>query len=298
MANIIRTLFLQNGLRDQTLPEQSILMTVNDNLELACSVIEKTAMEKAIPEIEEKPLRIKPTGLAPQQLRVYEDFAHVRRHVQTPVSYDAERNVRTPLNAKVESAQGYPFNVSDVGYECTTVPLSSHQALDKFAQIISELEKLITLSPSVPWSALPPNHDVVLLARMVPMLPVQSYSPDEMSLAFSQKVYVVLLEQLCELSSKVAKEVTEWLIYADDERKFNVLVTVTLIEAGLVNLVDQDIQLARLIEIGRPDVVDFTISLVRECVLSEQPYANRNEFINSRNVLDRLAPHFSLAQHV
>ncbi|KAF9982075.1 hypothetical protein BGZ75_006562, partial [Mortierella antarctica] len=81
-------------------------------------------------------------------------------------------------------------------------------------------------------------------------------------------------------------------------RKFNVPVTVTLIEAGLVNLVDQDIQLARLIEIGRPGVVDFTISLVRECVLSEQPYANRNEFINSRNVLDRLAPHFILAQHV
>ncbi|KAF9576644.1 hypothetical protein EC968_006992 [Mortierella alpina] len=340
MANIIRTLFLQNGFTDQTLPEQSILMTVNDNLELACSVIEKTAMEKAIPEIEEslatafnnrkkhrertgqpyydvatyqasrypaalpEPLRIKPTGLAPQQLRVYEDFARVPRHVQAPVSYDAERNVRTPLNAKVESAQGYPFNVSDVSYENTPVPLSAHQALDKFAQIISELEKLISLSPSVPWSALPPNHDVVLLARMVPMLPAQSYSPDEMALTFSQKVvqllyksentlsrevYVVLLEQLCELSSKVAKEVTEWLIYADDERKFNVPVTVTLIKAGLVNLVDQDIQLARLIEIGRPGVVDFTISLVRECVLSEQPYANRNEFINSLNVLNRLA---------
>lgn len=89
-------------------------------------------------------------------------------------------------------------------------------------------------------------------------------------------MYAVLLEQPCALSSEVAKEVIEWLIYVDVERKFNVPVTVTLIKAGLVNPVEQDIQLARLIEIGRPGMVDFTISLVRECVLNEQPYDSRN----------------------
>ncbi|KAF9185667.1 hypothetical protein BGZ51_002497 [Haplosporangium sp. Z 767] len=339
MANIIRTLFLQNGFTDQNMPEQSILMTVSDNLELACSVIEKAAMEKAIPEIEEslanafnnrkkhrertgqpyydmatyqssrypaslpEPLRLKPTGLSPQQLRVYEDFARMPRQASMPSTFDTDRSVRTPLNTKADAGQGYPFNSDELGYANAPIPLSAHQSLEKFAQIISELDKLISLSPSMPLAALPPNHEVKLLARLVPLIPAQSFNPDEMALTFSQKivqllykteqvlsrdVYAVLLEQLCALSSKVAKEVTEWLIYAEDERKFNVPVTVTLIKAGLVSLVDQDIQLARLIDIGRPGVVEYTIKLIRECVLSEQPCASRNEFINSLNVLNRL----------
>ncbi|KAG0365781.1 CCR4-Not complex component, Not1-domain-containing protein [Gamsiella multidivaricata] len=339
MANIIRTLFLQNGFTDQNMPEQSILMTVNDNLDLACSVIEKAAMEKAIPEIEEslanafsarkkhrertgqpyydmatyqssrypaslpEALRIKPAGLTPQQLRVYEDFARLPRQAAILPVFDADRGVRTPLNAKVDAGQAYPFHTNELTYNNTPIPLSAHQALEKFVQIISELDKLISLSPSMPLTALPPNHEVKVLARLVPLIPAQSFSPDETALTFSQKivqllyktdqvlsrdVYAVLLEQLCALSSKVAKEVTEWLIYADDERKFNVPVTVTLIRAGLVSLVDQDIQLARLIEIGRPGVVEYTIKLIRECVLSEQPCASRNEFINSLNVLNRL----------
>ncbi|KAI8346449.1 CCR4-Not complex component, Not1-domain-containing protein [Mortierella sp. GBAus27b] len=340
MANIIRTLFLQNGFTDQNMPEQSILMTVNDNLDLACSVIEKAAMEKAIPEIEEslanafnarkkhrertgqpyydmatyqssrypaslpEPLRIKPTGLSPQQLRVYEDFARLPRQAAMLPTFDGDRSARTPLNTKADAGQAYPFHTNDLAYNNAPIPLSGHQALEKFAQIISELDKLISLSPSMPLAALPPNHDVKALARLVPLIPAQSFNPDEMALTFSQKivqllyktdqvlsrdVYAALLEQLCALSSKVAKEVTEWLIYAEDERKLNVPVTVTLIKAGLVSLVDQDIQLARLIEIGRIGVVEYTIKLIRECVLSDQPCASRNEFINSLNVLNRLA---------
>ncbi|KAF9430928.1 hypothetical protein BGZ94_002057 [Podila epigama] len=340
MANIIRTLFLQNGFNDQNMPEQSILMTVNDNLDLACSVIEKAAMEKAIPEIEEslavafnnrkkhrertgqpyydmatyqasrypaslpEPLRLKPTGLSPQQLRVYEDFARMPRQAPMPSTFDVDRSVRTPLNTKADAGQGYPFNSNELAYGGAPITLTAHQALEKFAQIIGELDKLASLSPSVPWAALPPSHEIKMFARLVPLIPAQSFNPDEMALTFSQKIvqllyktdqvlsrdiYAVLLEQLCALSSKVAKEVTEWLIYADDDRKMNVPVTVTLIKAGLVSLVDQDMQLARLIEIGRPGVVEYTIKLIRECVLSEQPCASRNEFINSLNVLNRLA---------
>ncbi|KAG0302024.1 hypothetical protein BGZ98_007861, partial [Dissophora globulifera] len=196
MANIIRTLFLQNGFTDQNMPEQSILMTVNDNLDLACSVIEKAAMEKAIPEIEEslanafsarkkhrertgqpyydmatyqssrypaglpEALRIRPTGLSPQQLRVYDDFARLPRQAAILPVFDADRAVRTPLTAKADVGQAYPFHTNDLAaYNNAPIPLSAHQALEKFAQIISELDKLISLSPSMPLAALPPNHE-------------------------------------------------------------------------------------------------------------------------------------------
>ncbi|KAG0225949.1 hypothetical protein BGW41_004453 [Actinomortierella wolfii] len=338
MANIMRALFLQNGYTDQTMPEQPIMMTVNDNLELACSVIEKAAMEKAIPEIEEslataislrkrhrertgqpyydmatyqasrypailpEPLRIKPPGLTAQQLRVYEDFGRLRPGSMPP-AFDTERALRTPLNARVENHQGYPFPSAEMGFETAPAPLTAHQVLEKFAQIISELDKLVSLTPNISWANLPANHDIRVLVRLVAMLPAQAYNPDEIALTFSQKivqllyktdqilsreVYVVLLEHLCELSNKVAKEVTEWLIYADDDRKFNVPVTVALIKTGLINLVDQDIQLAKLIEFGRPGVVEYTVKLIRECVLNEPPCANRNEFINSLNALNRI----------
>ncbi|KAF9558989.1 hypothetical protein EC968_006772 [Mortierella alpina] len=340
MANIIRTLFLQNGFTDQSMPEQSILLTVNDNLDLACSIIEKAAMEKSIPEIEEslasafsirkkhrertgqpyydmatyqssrypaslpEPLRLKPTGLSSQQLRVYEDFARVPRQAIVPSTFNSDRSIRTPVNVKADIGQVYPLSVNEPGHGNAPISLSAHQALEKFAQAISELDRLISHSPSMPLAALPPNHDIKMLARLVTSIPAQSLVPDEMALTCSQKivqllykteqtlsrdVYAFILEQLCTLYSKVAKEVTEWLIYADDERKFNVPVTVTLIRAGLVSLVGQDIQLARLIELGRSGVVEYTIKLIRECVLSEQPCANRNEFINSLNVLNRLA---------
>ncbi|CAJ0849761.1 6099_t:CDS:2, partial [Entrophospora sp. SA101] len=60
MATHLRTLFLQHGFSEvelyclfQNNIEQAILILVSDNLELACSVIEKAAMDKAVPEIDE-----------------------------------------------------------------------------------------------------------------------------------------------------------------------------------------------------------------------------------------------------
>jgi len=61
-----------------------------------------------------------------------------------------------------------------------------------------------------------------------------------------------------------------------------------LIKAGLINVNDQDTQLAKLIENGRPTVIDFTTKLIRECVLRDPPYAKRSDFVNSLDALNRL----------
>src|SRR5205814_4419828 len=53
MSNNIRQQLVQNGYQDQPLTEQAILAFVNDNLELASTVIEKAAQEKSIPEIDD-----------------------------------------------------------------------------------------------------------------------------------------------------------------------------------------------------------------------------------------------------
>ncbi len=65
-------------------------------------------------------------------------------------------------------------------------------------------------------------------------------------------------------------------------------VVVALIKAGLINVMEQDMQLAKLIENGRPTVIDFTAKLIRECVLREPAIASRTDFFNSLDALDRL----------
>ncbi|KAH6894301.1 CCR4-Not complex component, Not1-domain-containing protein [Thelonectria olida] len=99
----------------QGLPEGTIIMCVNSNLDLACNIIEKQAEERAVPEIEEmiepelevrrrhrmqrandpyfdpnlsrwamaipNPYKLSPTagGLNPEQMAIYEDFARQPR---------------------------------------------------------------------------------------------------------------------------------------------------------------------------------------------------------------------------
>ncbi|KAF3916769.1 hypothetical protein ABW20_dc0107951 [Dactylellina cionopaga] len=115
MSNHIRQLLATNGYPEPSFADQAILVIVNDNLELASAVIERAAQEKAMPEIDDnlqqayavrrlhrerarqngqpftdpaisrymvslpEPFRLKPGGLSPTQLNVYDDFSRMPR---------------------------------------------------------------------------------------------------------------------------------------------------------------------------------------------------------------------------
>lgn len=113
MQNNIRSLLVQHGYGEQAISDQTVTMCVNDNIDLACQIIEKAAQERAIPDIDEglnqayqvrkrhrelrtsRPFvspdvsqvalhlpdqfRLKPGGLSPQQLSMYEDFNRMTR---------------------------------------------------------------------------------------------------------------------------------------------------------------------------------------------------------------------------
>lgn len=277
-----------------------------DNLDLMCAVIEKAAMEKVTIEIDQAlslafsnrkkhreqrpnqpyvdmetyqisgfpttlPQRLcpKPTGLLPSQLSVYEDFIRIPRSM--PVPYDKP---------------------------------SAHLILERFAQCITELEKLANQTNLTNFNALPQHSDIRNLVRQIPMLALSSFDKCEAARTFAQKVvqllykserqllieiYVVLLENLCEVSPNVGTLVTSWLTHADDERKYNVPVTVALIKAGLIDLPEQDQELSILIDSGRTSAIDFTVKLIRACLLNENPpLATRQEFKVSLDSLSNL----------
>jgi CCR4-NOT transcription complex subunit 1 len=274
MATHLKNLLLQNGFSEQSISEQVILIVVADNLDLACTFIEKAAMDKAVPEIDDslassfsnrkkhrertgqpyydmsvysgisrymgslpEPLRLKPNGLVPQQLRVYEDFARIPRLSNQAADIYNDRNAR-PGMLRQDFGIGHPYNsATEMPFDGPQMPITAHQSLEKFGQFLSELDKLISKSPYASWASLPSNHEIRLLVKEIPLLATQSFNRDETALHFSQKVvqllykndsnlsrevYVMLLEKLCEISYKVNKEVTAWLIYADDEVRFDI----------------------------------------------------------------------------
>lgn len=329
--------------------EASSNAVVAANLDLAASVIKRAAQDKAIYDVDEtlsaafqlrqrhreqnnnqpfwdgtQPpvnvnilpdmLRVRPNGLLPQQMEVYEEFAKqkspkaragivnggVDNKLQRPGVIDRLRGLplgyRTPSpasEAMLESAAAAPTS------------LSSDQSVMKFQQIISEIDKFISQSGVSSLSTLPQHHDLKMAIRQIPVIAAQSFNRDETALAFSQKVvqllyrtdsvlgrevFVLVLQRLCELFPKVQKEVVNWLIYAEDERKFNVPVTVALVRAGLISMVEQDVQLAHFVLRDlRPATINFTAAFVRECLLGEQPCATRAQLANSLEALARSA---------
>lgn len=339
MVTHARTLLLQNGFTEQTLPEQAIMVIMQDNIDLACSIIERAAMEKALPDVDEglasaymarrdhrargrgyywdanalaqsqyastlpDLLKIKPDGLQQQQLRVYEEFGKLPRAVGDVDEGAAAISGRStsPTMANMPSEGGAPYPASIVAgvVEAEKQPLlmdagavlTPQQSLERFTQCMTEMDGLLQENDSRSQS-----EDVRQLARQIPLLAAQSVHRDETALVFSQKVvqmmyksetdasreiYILLLERLCEVSVKVAKEVTAWLIYAEDERKFNVAVTVGLIRAGLINVTEQDIQLAKFLVVRdfKPSIVDYAAKLSLTC-LKEPACATKQQLSN------------------
>jgi CCR4-NOT transcription complex subunit 1 len=143
MTNYIRV--MQQDLPDQALPEGAILMCVNDNLEIACGMVEKAAEQRSMPEIEAniedqlaarrrhranrpneayidpminrwaffipEPYRQTPGGLNKEQMAIYEEFTRQSRgpvnHIQT-ASTDSGRQLPDVLQETFPSVPSFP----------------------------------------------------------------------------------------------------------------------------------------------------------------------------------------------
>ncbi|KAF8510218.1 Not1-domain-containing protein [Hysterangium stoloniferum] len=241
------------------------------------------------------PLRIRQGGLQPQQGRVYEDFAaDVRRKVGSrPVSrvaYGRDHIITT----------GYVSPAPD--RQATGPTFLSHQeAMERFNRLLTDLERVLPQIHVQSLALLPPNHELRQFHRQINLLANQSVSPDDQALAFSQKVvqhlfktplqvgremYVSILDQLCQSFPKVAKEAIDWLLNAEDERKFNVPVTVALLRGGLIDPWQQDQRLSKFIyKDPRPSLLNFASALIRECLSSNPPVLERDHCKHSTEAL-------------
>jgi CCR4-NOT transcription complex subunit 1 len=152
-------------------------------------------------------------------------------------------------------------------------------------------------------TSLNPQHEIHAVLHRAPLIVVQSYNRDEVARILSQRVlnllfkhesqlaletYVLLLERICENSKKVSKEVFNWLLFYDDDQKYNLATFITILQARLLSVTELDMQLARLIDAGRVPVLEFSTRLIRRCLMEEPVLATQSDFYNCVDMYTRL----------
>ena len=185
-----------------------------------------------------------------------------------------------------------PFNI-----EAQTVS----EIMEVFIKLLSLIEKACQSVKDKNVSKLSPDNDVRKLMKQI--IPLASGLPshrDELCLLMCQRlmqllyknsnplfsdVIILLLVKIFEFSTKVAKEVTTWIIYSDDDRKYNVLATWALFNSGLIYVLDYDAQMARQIEKSPEISLKFAIELIRKCVFEEPAVAAPYDFVYSLEAL-------------
>ncbi|PWA89109.1 transcription regulator [Artemisia annua] len=194
-----------------------------------------------------------------------------------------ELHIPEPSNVSKEpGVYGQPLPspaASDRIVSTTAEPsLTTGDALEKYRVISEELESLIAREAT--------EAEIQSLIAEVPGVILRCISRDEAALAVAQKVFkglyenasntghvgahLAMLAAIRDVSKLVFKELTSWVIYSDEDRKFNKDITIGLIRRELLNLAEYNLYMSRQLDAGKNKVAtEFAISLVQTLVASD-----------------------------
>ncbi|PRT54801.1 General negative regulator of transcription subunit 1 [Wickerhamiella sorbophila] len=306
VANL-RQFMIQNNYREHTAIMDQIPIAVRDNIDTIISLAEVAARDRAIAEIDEallpayavrqqykqavaagqnpepfvdqmpnefalqlpEPLGLRYGGLLPQQLAVYDEFY-------------------SPAGEHVSGA------FDPVSAPAAVPAAAVEQAVAQIESALERLQVLIGESTAECISDLGPDNAIFVLMSQMLTLGVRSPARDELMLKTSQLVVsqvfkpgigrlqreclCFFLGKLCELNALTAKEVVLWLIYSDDDRKYNVEVISILLRARLVTASEVDVNLVKEILARNKLAISFAAGLILDAVLGEHPYCLRTDF--------------------
>ncbi|XP_020701272.1 CCR4-NOT transcription complex subunit 1 isoform X2 [Dendrobium catenatum] len=196
------------------------------------------------------------------------------------------------LSAPTHSAQGTERSTPTL----SEALLTTGDALEKYQLVSQKLDVLVAKDFR--------EADIQGVIAEVPDILLRCVSKDEAALAVAQKVfkslyesssnatyvgaYLAILAAIRDVCKLVVKELTSWVIYSDEERKFNREITIGLIRSELLNLSEYNMHIAKLIDGGRNTATDFAISLVQALVVNE-PGVSVSELYHLIDALTKLA---------
>ncbi|KAL9348540.1 hypothetical protein Peur_059906 [Populus x canadensis] len=227
------------------------------------------------------------------------------------IPQSSENNsISASFSATAASSELHPVESSDVkesgvssepslaaseraGSSVADASLNTRDALDKYQIIAQKLETLVASDSR--------EAEIQGVVTEVPEIILRCVSRDEAALAVAQKVFkglyenasnsfhvnacLAILAAIRDVCKLVVKELTSWVIYSDEERKFNKDITLGLISSELLNLAEYNVHMAKLIDGGRNKAAtDFAISLVQALVVEES-----NVISELHNLVDALA---------
>lgn len=246
----------------------------------------------------------------PMSYEAYDNIFNTRRYNRASVLplNSIKAIVPGEYDQLVASLRHLSVHSSQDEVEIRTTPKTStseiqtvSEIMEVFIKLLNSIEKVCQLSEDKNVSKLSPESDVRKFMKQI--IPLASGLPshrDELCLLMCQRlmqllyknsnplfsdVVILLLVKIFEFSAKVAKEVTTWIIYSDDDRKYNVLATWALFNSGLIYVLDYDAQLARQIEKVPEVALKFAIELIRKCVFEEPSVAAPYDFVYSLEAL-------------
>ncbi|KAK1578369.1 hypothetical protein Q3G72_029758 [Acer saccharum] len=179
--------------------------------------------------------------------------------------------------------------------------LSMADVLEKYKIVAQKLETSVTKDSG--------EAEIQGIIAQIPEIILKCANRDEVALAVAQKVFqslyenasntlhgahlsiLVAIRDVCKL---VVKELTSWVIYSDEERKFNTNITVGLIRKDLLNLAEYNKHMAKLIDAGRNKAAtEFAVNLLQNLV--QESRVSISELPNLVDVLAKVAsrPGFS-----
>ncbi|KAJ6675578.1 hypothetical protein OIU85_011707 [Salix viminalis] len=230
------------------------------------------------------------------------------------IPQSSENNsINASFSATAASPEPHPVESSDVkesgvssepssaaseraGSSVADASLNTRDALDKYQIIAQKLETLVASDSR--------EAEIQGVLTEVPEIILRCVSRDEAALAVAQKVFkglyenasnsfhvnacLAILAAIRDVCKLVVKELTSWVIYSDEERKFNKDITLGLICSELLNLAEYNVHMAKLIDGGRNKAAtDFAISLIQALVVEEPNVIS--ELHNLVDVLAKLA---------
>lgn len=268
------------------------------------------------------PLDIKNNGVTPQQFKLYEEFGNFFPDNHAMTIANQNQSVNTPQSIPAEPVQNIPQNIQTTANRQPLGPAQAQMPIRNphlVNNVQSELEQnhriLVHLMDSL-VALIKENADKNSLKELgeknqidgiifqILTFIAKSVQKDQLALKVSQavvnslfatsesplcrEVLSLLLEKLCSLSLVARKDVVWWLVYALDSRKFNLAVIKSLIEVNLIDPYELDNVLVKAMASGMENSVDFTIKLIEESILSEDPILMRMDLINSVIYLSKL----------
>ncbi|XP_048534491.1 CCR4-NOT transcription complex subunit 1-like isoform X2 [Triticum urartu] len=175
-------------------------------------------------------------------------------------------------------------------------PLSTDNGLDRYHQVAQKLEALIANDGK--------DVEIQSVIAEVPDILHRCVKRDEAALLIAQKVFRSLYENaskstyltwllatlaaIRDVCKLIVKEITSWVIYSEEENKFNLDIVTGLIRSEILNLGDYDVHLAKIIDSGRnKTATEFAISLV-QTLITQEP-SGVSELCNVVDALSKLA---------